>query len=104
MLPAGTVDTLLKPQNKAKLTSVLTYTSYRASSTRRALDALVKKGGGKAELTTAQGQKLTVRDERPDEPAGPRTVPARSPASRPTTSCQSNGVIHVVDHVLLPQG
>ncbi len=103
MLPAGTVDTLLKPQNKGKLTSVLTYHVVPGKLDSAALDALVRKGGGKAELTTAQGQKLTVMMNGPtnlvvEDAAG-------SVANISTYDVQqSNGVIHVVDHVLLPQG
>jgi uncharacterized surface protein with fasciclin (FAS1) repeats len=103
MLPAGTVDTLLKPQNKGKLTSVLTYHVVPGRLDAAALDALVKQGDGKAELTTAQGQKLVVTMNGPtnlvvEDAAG--TV-----ASISTYDVQqSNGVIHVIDHVLLPQG
>ena len=103
MLPSGTVPTLLKPENKAKLTSVLTYHVVPGRLDAAALDALVKKGGGKAELTTAQGQKLMVMMNGPMNllvEDGSGTV-----ANISTYDVyQSNGVIHVIDHVLLPQG
>jgi uncharacterized surface protein with fasciclin (FAS1) repeats len=103
MLPSGTVPTLLKPENKAKLTSVLTYHVVPGKLDAAALEALVKKGGGKAELTTAQGQKLMVVMNGPMNllvEDGSGTIASISTYD----VMQSNGVIHVIDHVLLPQG
>jgi uncharacterized surface protein with fasciclin (FAS1) repeats len=99
-LPAGTVDTLLKPENKPTLTKVLTYhvVPGRLSSTE--LMAKVKAGGGKASLTTAEGEPLTVTAK-----AGALWIwDAKGGASKVTIANvgQSNGVIHVVDTVLMP--
>lgn len=101
-LPAGTVDTLLQPANKAKLTGVLTYHvvagRYAASDIVAAIDA----GGGKAELTTVQGQKITARKTA----TGVSITDANGGVSNVTIADvnQSNGVIHVVDTVVLPKG
>ena len=99
-LPAGTVDTLLKPENKAMLTSVLTYHVVPGRISAEDLKAMVKAGGGKATLTTVQGGMLTVVE------AGRKIeiIDAKGDKSIVTTAdvFQSNGVIHVVDTVLLP--
>jgi uncharacterized surface protein with fasciclin (FAS1) repeats len=99
-LPAGTVDTLLKPENKATLTKVLTYHVVSGKYDSKALAKLIKKGNGKAWLKTVSGNNLTaVMDGNnivlKDEKGGTSTV---------TTAnvYQSNGVIHVVNAVLLP--
>ena len=102
-LPAGTVDTLLKPENKGTLSSVLTYHVVPGRLDSAALRERVRAGGGKAELTTAAGGRLTVAMN------GPRNLVVTD-ASGNTAEVstydvyQSNGVIHVVDHVLLPKG
>ncbi len=99
-LPAGTVDTLLQPENKAMLTKVLTYHVVAGTYDSKALGKLIRKGGGKARLKTVSGGTLwalmdggniVLRDEK----GGTSTV---------TTAdvYQSNGVIHVVNAVLLP--
>src|ERR1700754_3197124 len=62
-LPAGTVDTLLKPENKAMLTSVLTYHVVAGRMSAADLKAAVMKGGGKAMLKTVQGGTLTVMEK-----------------------------------------
>ena len=100
-LPAGTVDTLLKPENKAKLTSVLTYHVVAGKMDSAALMAAVKAGGGKATLKTVEGDPLTVTASGGkvmvmDESGGTATVTIAD-------VYQSNGVIHVVDKVLLPK-
>lgn len=99
-LPAGTVDTLLKPENKAQLASVLTYHVVPGTLTAKAALAAIKAGGGKATLTTVQGEALTARVVNgkivlTDAKGGTSTV---------TTAdvMQSNGVVHVVDTVLMP--
>jgi len=99
-LPAGTVDTLLKPENKATLSKILTYHVVPGRVSSKQLVRLIKKGGGKAELTTVEGGKLTAslsggKVILTDEKGGTSTV---------TTAnvFQSNGVIHVVDTVLMP--
>ena len=101
VLPAGTVDTLLKPENKAKLTSVLTYHVVAGKMDAAALVAAVKAGGGKATLKTVEGDPLTVMVSGGkvmvmDESGGTATVTIAD-------VYQSNGVIHVVDKVLLPK-
>jgi uncharacterized surface protein with fasciclin (FAS1) repeats len=99
-LPAGTVETLLKPENKATLTAVLTYHVVAGKFTAADVVNAIKAGGGKAELTTVQGGKLTasmmgnlvmLRDAK----GGMSHV-------RQADVMQSNGVIHVVDAVVLP--
>jgi uncharacterized surface protein with fasciclin (FAS1) repeats len=100
-LPAGTVDTLLAPANKGKLTAVLTYHvvagRYSAADVLAAIDA----GGGKAELTTVQGGKITATRTA----AGVSITDANGGVSNVTIADvnQSNGVIHVVDTVILPK-
>lgn len=99
-LPAGTVDTLLKPENKGQLTSVLTYHVVPGKLTSGAIAAKIKAGKGKATLTTVQGEKLTASMK------GKNLVltDAKGGQSRVTIAnvMQSNGVIHVVDTVLMP--
>ena len=100
-LPAGTVDTLLKPENKAKLTSVLTYHVVAGKMDAAALMAAAKAAGGKATLKTVEGDPLTVMVSGGkvmvmDESGGTATVTIAD-------VYQSNGVIHVVDKVLLPK-
>ena len=99
-LPAGTVDTLLKPENKAMLTSVLTYHVVPGTLTAAAIAAKINAGGGSATLTTVQGEPLTARMD------GDVLVltDSKGGMSRVTIAnvMQSNGVIHVVDSVLLP--
>ena len=100
-LPSGTVDTLLKPENKAKLTQILTYHVVPGRLTARQLKADVRKGGGTAELATVEGGKLTVTD------AGGMLMIADAAGNKAevTTAnvAQSNGMVHVIDHVLMPQ-
>lgn len=101
-LPAGTVETLLKPENKAMLTKVLTYHVLAGKYDAKKLMQLIKKGGGSAQLMTVSGDQLTARMNGmnsitlTDEMGGSSNV---------TTAdvYQSNGVIHVVDTVLLPR-
>jgi uncharacterized surface protein with fasciclin (FAS1) repeats len=99
-LPDGTVDSLLQPQNKGKLTAVLTYHVVAGRLTAADLLAKVRDGGGQATLTTVQGATLTVTA------AGDHIVltDAQGRAAHVTIGdvMQSNGVIHVVDTVLLP--
>jgi uncharacterized surface protein with fasciclin (FAS1) repeats len=100
-LPAGTVETLLKPESKATLTAVLTYHVVAGNLDAATVLAAIKKGGGKAVLTTVQGGKLTgsVRDGKvilTDEKGGVATVVT-------TDLKASNGVIHVIDAVILPK-
>jgi uncharacterized surface protein with fasciclin (FAS1) repeats len=100
-LPAGTVDTLVKPENKEMLTKILTYHVLAGSFDAKAIASRISKGHGKAKFTTVSGDTLTatmngnelwLRDE-------------KGGTARVTIGdvYQSNGVIHVVDSVLLPK-
>lgn len=100
-LPKGTVETLLKPENKATLTKILTYHVVSGKMDSKAIAAAIKKGNGKAELTTVEGgklwawmkgNKLVLKDEK----GGMSTVTIADVD-------QKNGVIHVVDTVLMPK-
>ena len=99
-LPAGTVETLVKPENKATLAQVLTYHVVPGRISAADLMAQVKAGGGKAALKTAQGGTLTAtaRD------GAVWLTDAKGGMSKVTIANvnQSNGVIHVVDTVLMP--
>lgn len=99
-LPAGTVDTLLKPENKATLTQVLTYHVVPGRVDAAALGEQIRAGGGKAMLKTVSGGMLTATMRGNDVVI----VDAKGNQSVVTTAdvYQSNGVIHVVDKVLLP--
>jgi uncharacterized surface protein with fasciclin (FAS1) repeats len=99
-LPKGTVDTLVMPENKGALTTVLTYHVVPGRLTSSAIAAKIRAGRGMARLKTVQGQTLTARMQ------GKWLVltDAKGGKSRVTTAnvMQSNGVIHVVDTVLMP--
>jgi uncharacterized surface protein with fasciclin (FAS1) repeats len=100
-LPAGTVDTLLKPENKPQLTKVLTYHVVPGRMDAAALQQQIAAGGGKALLKTASGGTLTATSSGnmimvADEGGGMAHVTIADVS-------QSNGVIHVVDKVLLPR-
>jgi uncharacterized surface protein with fasciclin (FAS1) repeats len=99
-LPAGAVDTLVKPENKATLTRILTYHVVAGRLSAADLIAKVKAGGGKATISTVQGEDLTVTLK-----AGHVILTdAKGGLSKVTIAnvAQSNGVIHVVDTVLMP--
>ncbi|WMJ71537.1 fasciclin domain-containing protein [Stenotrophomonas sp. 24(2023)] len=100
-LPAGTVDTLVKPENKAQLTKILTYHVVPGTYTSSQLMADAKKHGGKATLKTVQGESLTVALHQGklwvvDAKSGKAAISIADVA-------QSNGVIHVIDTVLMPK-
>lgn len=99
-LPAGTVDTLVKPENKATLTKILTYHVVAGRMTASDLKANAMAHGGKATLTTVQGEKLTVSKAG----MGWKVTDAKGGSAMITIAdvLQSNGVIHVVDTVLMP--
>ena len=99
-LPAGTVDTLLKPESKGTLTAVLTYHVVPGTLTAADLAANAQANGGKAMLTTVQGAKLTVWEK----DGGWYITDAKGGTAQigPADVLQSNGVIHVIDGVLLP--
>jgi uncharacterized surface protein with fasciclin (FAS1) repeats len=100
-LPAGTVDNLLKPENKATLTKVLTYHVVAGRLSAQDLMKKIKDGKGTAELTTVEGGKLFVmlhdgkHIELKDEKGGTAMVTIAN-------VFQSNGVIHVIDSVVMP--
>jgi uncharacterized surface protein with fasciclin (FAS1) repeats len=99
-LPAGTVETLLKPENKATLTAVLTYHVVAGRISAAELVQQIKAGKGKAMLTTVQGGRLTAMMKGKkivlkDEKGGTSTITIKDVN-------QSNGVIHVIDSVVLP--
>jgi uncharacterized surface protein with fasciclin (FAS1) repeats len=99
-LPPGTVATLLKPENKAQLTKVLTYHVIPGKISAEALIADIKNNGGKATLKTAEGETLTATVR------GGQVMIADSTGHMATVTIadvnQSNGVIHVINRVLSP--
>ena len=99
-LPAGTVDNLLKPENKATLTKVLTYHVGPGKVTSADLLALIRKDGGKATVKTVEGDSLTFsKDAR-----GVAITDDKGHTGHVTIADvnQSNGEIHVIDTVMLP--
>ncbi len=99
-LPAGTVDTLVKPENKATLTKILTYHVVAGKVSSADLAKMIKKGKGTAELKTVsggklwammQGKNIVLKDEK-----GGMSIVSQADVF------QSNGVIHVVDTVVMP--
>ena len=100
-LPAGTVETLLKPENKAKLTSILTYHVVAGKLSSKDLMKMVKEHMGKATLKTVEGENLYVTMNGhhlviTDENGGTAEITIADVN-------QSNGVIHVINKVLLPK-
>ena len=100
-LPAGTVDTLLKPENKKALTSVLTYHVVAGKHSAADIMADVKKMGGKATYKTVEGEDLTVSVE--GDAVYVWDVSGNKAKVTIADVNQSNGVIHVIDTVLLPK-
>jgi len=101
MLPKGTVENLLKPENKAMLARILTYHVIAGSWDSKAIAEKIKAGNGTAELTTVSGGKLWAsmngnKIVLKDEKGGWATVTIKN-------VYQSNGVIHVIDHVVMPK-
>ena len=99
-LPAGTVDTLLKPENKKTLANVLTYHVVPGRLSTKELRAKVKAGGGKAELKTVEGATLTVEEKN----GKLWLIDAKGDTAEITIGnvMQSNGVIQVINSVMLP--
>ena len=100
-LPAGTVDTLLKPENKEMLTTILTYHVVPGKWDAAGISKMIKDGKGKAMIKTVSGGTLTAKSSGKkimltDEKGGTATVTIPN-------VYQSNGVIHVIDKVLLPK-
>lgn len=100
-LPAGTVETLLKPENKPTLTAVLTYHVVAGKHSAEELMKAAKEHGGKTTLTTVEGEKLTIIEK------GRKLEVKDAKGDIATITIadvnQSNGVIHVIDTVLLPK-
>ena len=99
-LPAGTVETLLKPENKGTLTNVLVYHAVSGSVTAGDLVALINKHGGEATITTLSGGELTARLS--GDTVIITDAKGRSAAVTQADVQTSNGVIHVTDGVFLP--
>lgn len=99
-LPAGTVESLLKPENKATLTKILTYHVVAGNLTAADVLKAIEAGGGKAVLTTVAGEKLTATVE------GGKVVLTDAKGGKSTVTATdlkgSNGVIHVIDTVVMP--
>lgn len=100
-LPAGTVETLLKPENKGQLVKVLTAHVVPGNVSAADLGALIRENGGSVTLTTVSGDTITARSVGPairltDENGGTSFI-MQSDVN------QSNGVIHVVSNVLVPK-
>ena len=99
-LPAGTVDTLLKPENKDKLTKILTYHVVSGDVDSKALMQMIKDGDGKATLKTVEGDSLTAMMG----DSGVQLKDDKGNIANVTIADvkQSNGEIHVIDKVLMP--
>lgn len=99
-LPAGTVETLVKPENKSTLTTVLTYHVVAGTFDSKAIASAIKSGNGKATLTTVQGQMLTASMD------GDKLIVTDAKGGKSTVALadlrQKNGVVHVIDNVLMP--
>ena len=99
-LPAGTVETLVKPENKGTLTTILTYHVVAGRITSADIAKKITAGKGKAKLTTVQGETLTA------QMVGKKLILTDAKGGKSTVTIanvmQSNGVIHVVDTVLMP--
>ena len=99
-LPEGTVDNLLKPENKSTLSTVLTYHVVAGKMSSKDVAAAIKAGNGKAEFKTVQGGTLTASME------GKDVILADTKGNKSKITImdvnQSNGVIHVIDAVVMP--
>ena len=100
-LPEGTVSTLVKPENKATLTRILTYHVIAGNADSKSIMKAIKQGGGKAEFKTVSGDTLTATME------GRNLILVDEKGGRSVVTIadvrQSNGVIHVIDTVVLPE-
>jgi uncharacterized surface protein with fasciclin (FAS1) repeats len=99
-LPAGTAEMLIKPENKAMLTRILTYHVVAGNNDSKAIVKAIKAGGGKAEFKTVSGGTLTAMMN------GKNLVLTDEKGGRSIVTIadvrQSNGVIHVIDTVVMP--
>ncbi len=101
-LPAGTVENLVKPENKAMLTSILTYHVVAGKYDMKQLEKKIKEGGGHAELKTVNGQPLWIMSN------GPHNIQLKDGKGNIANIStydvnQKNGVIDVIDTVLMPK-
>lgn len=101
-LPAGTVNNLIKPENKATLTSILTYHVVAGKYDMKALEKKIQQGGGSAELKTVNGQPLWFMNN------GPHNIQIKDAKGNLANIStydvnQKNGVIDVIDTVLMPK-
>ncbi len=100
-LPAGTVDTLVKPENKAQLTKILTYHVVPAKATSEAAMKMIKDDGGKHTVKTVEGEELTLAMK------GDKLTVTDAKGNVATVTqadvIQKNGVVHVIDTVLMPE-
>lgn len=100
-LPKGTVDMLVKPENKAMLTGILTYHVVSGNMSAADLMKAIKDGGGKAMLKTVAGGDLTAMQK------GKKIILTDAKGNKAMVTIadvfQSNGVIHVIDTVLMPK-
>jgi uncharacterized surface protein with fasciclin (FAS1) repeats len=101
-LPAGTVENLVKPENKATLTSILTYHVVAGKYDMKQLEKKIKEGGGHAELKTVNGQPLWIMSN------GPQNIQLKDGKGNIANIStydvnQKNGVIDVIDTVLMPK-
>ncbi|MGB3776089.1 MAG: fasciclin domain-containing protein [Leeuwenhoekiella sp.] len=99
-LPSGTVETLLKPENKTKLQDILKYHVVAGKMNAADVVAAINDGNGKAELTTVNGAMITAMLD------GDKVMIKDAEGNTSTVTMadvnQSNGVVHVIDTVLLP--
>jgi uncharacterized surface protein with fasciclin (FAS1) repeats len=99
-LPAGTVEMLVKPENKDTLVKILTYHVISGKVSAKELEKMIKNGGGKAMLKTVQGEDITATI------SGDKIILTDAKGGMATVTTadvfQSNGVIHVIDTVLMP--
>ena len=100
-LPAGTVEMLLKPENKDQLTKILTSHVVQANATSAAAMQMIKDDGGKHNVTTVSGDTITLQMD------GDKLVVFDESGNAATVTqadvMQSNGVVHVIDKVLMPK-
>ena len=99
-LPAGTVEMLLKPENKEKLQKILAYHVLPGKATAEVVAGLIEQGGGHAKVATVQGEELTLKVDN-----GKVTVTDAKGNSATVVQADvmsSNGVVHVIDAVLMP--
>nr|WP_202814475.1 fasciclin domain-containing protein [Aureimonas frigidaquae] len=99
-LPAGTVETLVKPENKEMLTKILTYHVVPARATSQAAAQMIKDDGGKHTVTTVEGEPLTLAM------SGDNITVTDAKGNVATVTqadvLQANGVVHIIDTVLMP--